>query len=224
MKYFSSFLGYDIMYISNSILLVLYNIQFVQYNVNDREGIILDFINSVVAENLKRLREQRKMSLDAAAKASGVSKSMLGQIERREVNPTISTVWKIANGFKVPFTELVSCPEAEYEVVDTTRMQPLLEDEGRYRNYPVFPFDSTRRFEMLYIELDPGSTLKADPHPENTQEFIMVFSGKLEIRAAGERFTAVRGGAIRFQADCPHEYHNGSREICRLSMVIYYPN
>jgi transcriptional regulator with XRE-family HTH domain len=187
-------------------------------------GLFLDFINSIVAENLKRLREQRKMSLDAAAKASGVSKSMLGQIERGEVNPTISTVWKIANGFKVPFTELVSCPEAEYEVVDTALMQPFLEDDGHFRNYPVFPFDSARRFEMIYIELDPGSSLKADPHPENTQEFLTVFSGNLEIQAAGERFCAGRGGAIRFQADCPHEYHNSSLEICRLSMVIYYPD
>ncbi|GLC79993.1 helix-turn-helix domain-containing protein [Lacrimispora brassicae] len=184
----------------------------------------MDFINLIVAENLKRLREQRKMSLDAAAKASGVSKSMLGQIERGEVNPTISTVWKIAGGFKVPFTELVSCPESEYEVVDTARMEPLLADDGHYRNYPVFPFDSTRRFEMLYIELDPDSRLKAAPHPENTQEFVMVFSGELEIQAGGERFTAARGGAIRFQADCSHEYHNTSGETCRLSMVIYYPD
>ncbi len=184
----------------------------------------MDVINSIVAENIKRLRTQRKMSLDAAAKASGVSKSMLGQIERGEVNPTIAMVWKIAYGFKVPFTELVSCPEPAYEVVDTAKMQPLLEDNGRCRNYPVFSFDNTRRFEMMYLELDPGSRLKADPHPENTQEFIMVFSGELRLQAGEARFTAVRGGGVRFHADCPHEYHNSSEEICRLSMVVYYPN
>ena len=40
----------------------------------------LENIGHIVAENLKRLREERKLSLDAVAKCSGVSKSMLGQI------------------------------------------------------------------------------------------------------------------------------------------------
>lgn len=60
----------------------------------------LENIGHIVAENLKRLREERKLSLDAVAKCSGVSKSMLGQIERGVTNPTISTLWKIANGLK----------------------------------------------------------------------------------------------------------------------------
>ena len=54
----------------------------------------MENIGHIVAENLKRLREERKLSLDAVAKCSGVSKSMLGQIERGVTNPTISTLWK----------------------------------------------------------------------------------------------------------------------------------
>ena len=49
----------------------------------------LENIGHIVAENLKRLREERKLSLDAVAKCSGVSKSMLGQIERGVTNPTL---------------------------------------------------------------------------------------------------------------------------------------
>ncbi len=60
----------------------------------------MDKLNYVIAENLKRLREERKLSLDNVSRLSGVSKSMLGQIERGEVNPTVSTVWKISNGLK----------------------------------------------------------------------------------------------------------------------------
>mgnify|MGYP001481338993 FL=1 len=55
----------------------------------------MENIGHIVAENLKRLREERKLSLDAVAKSSGVSKSMLGQIERGVTNPTISTLWKM---------------------------------------------------------------------------------------------------------------------------------
>ena len=183
----------------------------------------MEQINRVVAENLKRVREEKKLSLDAVSKLSGVSKSMLGQIERGDVNPTISTVWKVANGLKVSFTEFMSRPESDYEVVETKQLQPLLEDGGKYRNYTIFPFDSERRFEMLYIELDAGSHLDAEPHPAGTQEFITAFSGRLCVCVNGETFSVGSGGSLRFKADSPHQYRNTGDEVCRLSMVIYYP-
>ena len=64
-------------------------------------------ITNTIAANAKRIREEKKLTLDAAASATGVSRSMLAQIEKGEVNPTISVVWKIANGYKVSFTSLV---------------------------------------------------------------------------------------------------------------------
>lgn len=64
-------------------------------------------VTSIVAGNARRFREQKKLTLEAAAAATGVSRSMLAQIERGEVNPTISVLWKIANGYKVSFTSLV---------------------------------------------------------------------------------------------------------------------
>ena len=183
----------------------------------------MDNINSIVADNLKRLREQRRMSLDSVSKLSGVSKSMLGQIERGDVNPTISTVWKIAMGLKISFTELVSRPEAEYEVIPMESIQPLLEDNGHYRNHPIFLFDGSRRFEILYIELDEGSHLDAEAHPEGTQEFITVFSGSLSVEVNDKVLSVEGSGSMRFKADRPHKYKNSGNELCRLSMVIYYP-
>lgn len=183
----------------------------------------MDNINSIVAGNLKRVRELRRMSLDSVAKLSGVSKSMLGQIERGDVNPTISTVWKIANGLKIPFTELVNRPESEYEVIPIEDVQPLLEDSGHYRNFPMFLFDGSRRFEILYIEIDSGSHLESEPHPEGTQEFITIFSGNLTVQVDDKVLSVEGSGSIRFKADRPHLYKNNDKELCRLSMVIYYP-
>ena len=85
----------------------------------------MENINEVVAENLKHLRTEKKLSLDSVAKLSGVSKSMLGQIERGDVNPTISTVWKIANGLKISFTDLMHRAEAAMERIDIKEVQPL---------------------------------------------------------------------------------------------------
>lgn len=198
-------------------------ILFVQYIVNRSEEKYLDNINDVIAQNLKILREERRVSLDYVAKLSGVSKSMLGQIERGEVNPTVSVVWKIANGMKISFTQLMSRPEAEIELVSKSDIQPLLEDNGRFRNYPIFPFDDTRRFEVYTLEIDGGGQLNAEAHPQGTLEFITVFTGEIRIYIDEESFTVAAGNSIRFKADKPHGYLNPGSERCILSMVIYYP-
>ena len=98
----------------------------------------MDQMNQIVAKNIKRLREERKLSMDELSKLSGVSKSMLAQIERGGGNPTISTLWKISNGMKVPFDALTVRPKSPYELVKTSDLQPLLEDGGKVKNYSIF--------------------------------------------------------------------------------------
>ena len=71
-------------------------------------------VNNIIALNAKALREQRRLTLDAAAEATGVSRSMLAQIEKGDVNPTISVLWKIANGYKVSFTAGKCCRFAQW--------------------------------------------------------------------------------------------------------------
>ena len=64
-------------------------------------------LQKIIGANAKAIRESKKLTLDAAAQLTGVSRSMLAQIEKGDVNPTISVLWKIANGYRVSFTSLL---------------------------------------------------------------------------------------------------------------------
>ncbi len=183
----------------------------------------MENLNEIVAKNLRSIREEKKLSLDKVAELTGVSKSMLGQIERGESNPTITTVWKIANGLKVSFTTLINIPQHDTVIIKQNEIEPLIEDNGKYKLYPYFPYEDGRRFEVYSVELEKGGYLSADAHPEGTQEFITVFDGELTVRINGQEYLAEKGDSIRFKADKPHVYHNSGRELIRLSMVIYYP-
>jgi len=180
-------------------------------------------LSEIISSNLKQIRSDKKLSLDNVSKLTGVSKSMLGQIERGEVNPTVTTIWKIANGLKVSFTALMKRPQSDIELISRAEATPLVEDNGKFRNYPLFPFEEPRRFEIYALELDPGSYLSADPHPQGTEEFITVFDGEMIVMVKDEEFAVAAGDAIRFRADALHAYHNPGKSIARLSMVIYYP-
>ena len=180
-------------------------------------------LNAVIAENLKRLRKEKKLSLENVAKLSGVSKSMLGQIERCEVNPTVSTMWKIANGLRISFTQFIQNTETDVEVVDIAHISPLLEDEGRAKIYPVFPFDLKRRFEVYSLVIEPSGFLSTEPHLLGTQEFVTVYSGELSIDVREQEYIIPEGSSIRFRADAAHSYRNTQNTACSLMMIIYYP-
>jgi DNA-binding XRE family transcriptional regulator len=67
-------------------------------------------LTPVIGRNLRRLRRRRGLSLERLAKASGVSRAMLGQIELERSTPTINVVWKIATALDVPlFVQSESC-------------------------------------------------------------------------------------------------------------------
>lgn len=183
----------------------------------------MDSMNMIVAQNIKRLREENKLSMDELAKLSGVSKSMLAQIERGDGNPTISTLWKISNGMKVPFDALTVRPKTPYEIVKTSEVQPILEDNGKVKNYSIFPDNENRRFAVYYLELDKESYWESDPHLKGTTEFITIFTGKIEIYADGRQFIVEKGQSLRFKADTKHSYKNIGTEPATLHMILYNP-
>lgn len=181
-------------------------------------------IHLIIAKNLKAIRESKKLSLEKVAELTGVSKTMIGQIERGESAPTITTIWKIANGLKVSFTSLINHPQPDTKIVLRSDIQTLSEDNGKYRVYPHFPFEDEKRFEVYSVEIDQGGFLSADAHMEGTEELLTIFDGELTIRVNNEEYTVKSGDSIRFKADRPHSYHNSRKLITRLSMVLYYPN
>lgn len=179
-------------------------------------------VNKIVSTNLKTIRESKKLSLDQAAKLTGVSKSMLGQIERGDTNPTISVLWKIANGLKVSFTSIIEKTVSNAEIIRYDEIVPLKENDGKYINYSIFSFDESRRFETYHIEILPEGKLSALPHLVGTEEYITVFGGQVSITLEDEQFDLGKGDSIRFKADVPHSYHNKGNSSASLSMTIYY--
>lgn len=180
-------------------------------------------LQKIVGNNIKAVRERKKLTLDAAARLTGVSRSMLAQIEKGDVNPTISVLWKIANGYRVSFTSLMDGHAGAPVLIRAQDVEPLIGDEGRYFNYPAFPFSEDRLFETYRIRIEPGGFLSAQPHMAGTEEYITVFSGRVEIKAGEELFMLSEGDSLRFRADSGHSYRNAGEETALLSMLIYYP-
>ncbi|HDR7795802.1 TPA: helix-turn-helix domain-containing protein [Bacillus luti] len=199
---------------------IIHNGRYIVYSVG---VFFMEEIQLILAKNLKTIREKEKLSLEKVSQLTGVSKTMIGQIERGESSPTLTTIWKIANGLKVSFTSLINNPQPDTKVVLRNDVQVLSEDSGRYKVYPSFPFQDARNFEIYTVEIETEGKLSSEAHKEGTEEFITVFEGEITIEVNDCQYKLKSGDSIRFKADRPHSYKNSGRTLTRLSMTIYYP-
>ena len=179
---------------------------------------------SMIGDRLREIRTSLNISLDDASKMTGVSKPMLGQIERGQSTPTITTLWKIATGLKTPLSSFLQGRQPEYTIINICGKAPITEDEGKMRAYPVFPYEPIRSIEVFYIEFDSGCHHVSEKHSEGVDEYIMVLSGKLQLVINGNSIVVQKDEAIRFRADVPHEYNNTFSEGCSAYNIIFYPN
>ena len=175
-----------------------------------------------VADNLRQIRENRSLSLDQLSELTGVSKSMLRQIETGRSSPTIATIWKIANGLRISFTALLRKPEVQAEVKSFRGEKPLTASSDHYRLFPLVPFDPQQSFETYYVELDPGTVFSGEPHEGNVYEYVFVFKGKLQISVGGNIFDINENEFLQFQANVPHEYRCMGKKMAAAIMQISY--
>ncbi|MDN5300127.1 MAG: family transcriptional regulator, regulator of sulfur utilization [Clostridiales bacterium] len=180
-------------------------------------------INQIVADNLKRLRIERNLSLGQLAALCGVSKVMLFHIEKGTTNPTVNTMWKIANGLKVPYTVLLEFYQPEAQVVTKQSAGMQLDEGDHYRLYCYYPNTPNRNFEWFQIELDPGEMHESIGHTSKTEEYIMVLSGTLELTLNGEVYRLEPEESIKFDASAPHSYLALGTELLKATIVNYYP-
>lgn len=178
-------------------------------------------IKLFVGRNLKAIRKERQLSLEDLSDITGVSASMLGEIERGVTNPTITILWKISNGLKVPLTALIKENSGSVSVAYLQNSNVSIQGNG-YKFFSLFNFDQEKKMEIFYKIFDPCSVLESTGHSKGMEEYIFVVEGILTIKVNGEIFKLAKGDAITFNSSVEHSYENNGNEVASAFMLIYY--
>ncbi|WP_411681557.1 helix-turn-helix domain-containing protein [Clostridium thailandense] len=176
----------------------------------------------IIGKNLNNIRKQKNLSLDKVSELTGVSKGMLAQIEKGVSNPTVTTLWKIATGLNVSFSYFMEEEDKEIMYICHEDVKPIIENDKKMKVYPLFSYDSTRRFEVFSIELEPGCNHQSSPHNEGTEEYIIVTKGQMDVAIGEITYNLSCGDAIRYFANKSHCYRNVTDDIVNFQHIIYY--
>ncbi len=171
---------------------------------------------------LKKIRKQRGMSLDDIAKLTDVSKAQLAQMEKGDSNPTVSTIWKIADGLKISFSSLLQSPKATAKKISPSEIPYLTEDDGRYRVFSIIPYDPERGWEFYRIELDPQCSYESLAHMEGVEESLTMVTGEMKVIFETEEVHLETGDTLMFAGNQIHRYMNLSENMSIIHLIIHY--
>jgi transcriptional regulator with XRE-family HTH domain len=183
-----------------------------------------DAITRHLGSRVKHLRAARGWSLEALANASGVSRSMLSQIEREQANPTLAVTLRIARAFGLTLGELLEMPGATstVTVIRANDRTYHYRSDKDCRIRTLSPLNLEKDVEFYEVRLQPGGALRSSPHFEGTREFLTVQKGRLRVESDGDGEELEEGDSANYRADVPHALINtGKGEAVILLVVIY---
>lgn len=177
---------------------------------------------------LQKERKERHLTLDRLAALSGVSRSMLSQIERGEANPTFAVLWSLTQALGIDFSQLISggiTHQRKAEAIElvTLALTPEIKSpEGAWRLRILSSPALAGRVEWYEVEIAAGSKLQSAPHAPGTVEHLTAYTDGLMVETELGRQELKNGETARYRADVAHEITNGSSATARALMVVLY--
>ena len=165
-------------------------------------------ITARLAARLKEERKSKGLSLDALANLSGVSRSMLSQIERGESSPTVASLWNLTRALNVDFSALLdeeAQPLPNIREIVTADTIPQIQNRAAGCTIRILsPSGDVGGTEVYDIQFQPGAALESTPHESGCIAHLTVLQGQLSITSGGESATVRQGATIRYVADVAH--------------------
>ena len=181
---------------------------------------------SGLGDRVKELRQKRSWTLDELSAACGVSRSMLSQIERNGVNPTVAVALRIAQAFGIALGTLVDAPAvaAKIEVVRSDDRSTHFRSDKDCRIRTLSPLHLEKAVEFYELRIRPGGAIRSAPHFSGTREILTVHQGSVRVISGGAAQDLRAGDSAHYPADVPHEIVNAGRDTVIAYLVDLYPS
>ena len=162
-----------------------------------------------LAERLKQARSEKGLSLEALSRLSGVSRSMLSQIERGASSPTVASLWNLTRALNVDFAGLLDeparSPSAILEHMPASET-PSFAETGRGCAIRILSStDDVGKTEVYDITFAPGGVLSSAAHDKGTVEHLSLLQGRANVTSSDETVALSKGDTLRYRADMPHK-------------------
>lgn len=180
---------------------------------------------ATVGQELRKLRKQRKLTLDDLARSSRVSIGLISQTERGRGNPSFNTLAQLAHALNVPVARLFHSVEDTSPVVRSTDRRILdMHASGRTDAlHALISPNLNGALEAIWVEAQPEYDTSDTPFAHAGEEFGIVLEGRHEVYLDGVCHVLLPGDAITYPSSTPHWYRNPGPDVVKAIWVITPP-
>ena len=180
-----------------------------------------------VGTRLQELRRAQSLSLDDLSRRSGVSKSMLSEVERNRSNPTIAVLWRLASALGISLTDFLAEKDAESSppaltLVSAQATPVIRSNDGKCELRILGPIALAGKLEWYELTIEAGGELASDAHEEGAKEHLSVQNGSLLVQVSGNGQLVRRGETARYAADVQHSITNTGKTAAKAILVVEY--
>ena len=194
--------------------------------VNETPDRAFGDVGEAIAANLHRLRTARRMSLATLAARADVAKATLANLEQGRGNPTIETLWSLALGLGVAFSDLLEDRRETTTVVVRAQQGARVRGSTPGGKLDLRLLDRIERgglVEVFAMSLPAGTEHLGSPHGSGVVERVFVFAGTITVGPASETITLGPGDFARYGGDGPHVYRSADEDVHGMLLVGYPP-
>jgi transcriptional regulator with XRE-family HTH domain len=180
-----------------------------------------DQLSASLAATIQAARQARDLSVNALAERSGVSRAMIGKIERGEAQPTAVLLGRLSGALGMTLSELVARAETAGDLLRRVDDQPVWTDPATgYRRRAVSPA-GVGPLELVEVELPPEASVNcpADAYIFKYQQ-LWVLDGRLRFHEGDTVHDLTAGDCLQLGPPTPTTFHNPSGVPCRYLVAI----
>ena len=181
-----------------------------------------------IGSKLRHLRLKKKIALVDLGKHTGLSASMLSQLENGKLVPTLPTLARIAMVFDVGLDYFFS-DKSERRTFSVVRAEERIQFPDRPDSpapgyfFEVLTFGASEKSLTAYLAEFPKHTATGHrAHAHDGSEFIHVIEGSLGINYQSEEHVLHTGDSVYFDASEPHSYY-GQSDTPAKAIIITSP-
>lgn len=159
-----------------------------------------------LGQRVGALRTDAGMSIGALARATGLAKTSISNLEAGTSNPSLETLWSLANALGVSLGVLLSDDAADQVEVIRSGQGALFSSESGLSGRFLLASGPSGRTEVTDTALSPQTSHQSAAHYPGTRELIYCISGDLTVGPLGTECWLTSGDTAIFAADQPHTY------------------
>lgn len=178
----------------------------------------------MIGARIRCLRQGRGMTLQELAAQTQTTAGYLSQLERDIVDPSLSTLRKIAAALNAPLFSLLDSRDSQSAVVRAEKRQKMTFPDSAIIHELLTPAAAGGSADpdmlVLVSQLAPGTWSNEERISHNAEEWILVTAGRLEVLAGAKTFLLEEGDSIYLKENVPHNIYNpGPGKACALSAM-----